>query len=136
MPKLDVIMKPLHCTLSLEQITRKLKLRFGNVRFGQIIKVACWLIINKKCNDRKLEKARKTFEDGRRTFHPVQNANKPHPADLENTAIPQYYRNTARKIIQHRNSSICVLLASSKIVFIGKLSKGPQSAVGYRLASQ
>ena len=32
--KLDVTLKPLHCTLSLEQlITRKQKLRFGNVRF-------------------------------------------------------------------------------------------------------
>ena len=30
--KLDVIMKPLHCTLSLEQITRKEKFRFGNIQ--------------------------------------------------------------------------------------------------------
>ena len=33
--KLDVILKPLHCTLTLEQIARKQKLRFGNVRFRQ-----------------------------------------------------------------------------------------------------
>ena len=66
--KLDVILKPLHCTLSLEQITRKQKLRLGNVRLRQNKQnkehpVACWLIIKKKWNDRKLEKARKTLED-------------------------------------------------------------------------
>ena len=51
--KINVILKPLHCTLSLEQITRKHKLRFGNVRFRQNLQnkehpVACWLIINRK----------------------------------------------------------------------------------------
>ena len=50
--KLDIILKPLHCTLSLEQITGKQKLWFGNVRFRQNKQnkghpVACWLIINK-----------------------------------------------------------------------------------------
>ena len=33
--KLDVARKPLHCTLSLEQITLKQKLIFGNVRLRQ-----------------------------------------------------------------------------------------------------
>ena len=35
MSKLNVILKPLYCTLSLEQITREQKLTFGNVRFRQ-----------------------------------------------------------------------------------------------------
>ena len=71
--KLNVILKPLRCTLSLKQITRKQKLRFGNGRFRQNKQnkedpVSCWLIINKKWNDRKLEKARKTLEDLKENF--------------------------------------------------------------------
>ena len=94
--KLDVILKPLQ--------------RFGNVRFRQNKQnkehlVACWLIINtEKSNDRKLEKARK-----RRIFYPVQNPKKPHPADLKNTAIPQFkikiIEILQKKIIQHRNTA-------------------------------
>ena len=74
--KLDVILKPLHCTLSLEQITRKQKLRFGNVRFRQ----------NK-------EKARKTLEDLKEDFlsRPKRQKNR----------IPQIWR-----IPQYRNSRL------------------------------
>ena len=97
--KLDVILKPLHCTLSLEQITRKLKLTFGNVRFRQNKQnkehpVMCWLIIliiktrNETIgNWKRLEKRLRTW---RRIFYPVHNAKKPHPTDLENTTIPQF----------------------------------------------
>ena len=92
--RLDVILKPLHCILSLEQITRKQKLRLGNVRFRQNKQnrehpVAYWPIINKKWNDRKLEKVRKTLEDLKENFLSRPNCQK--------TASRRFgeYRNTA-----------------------------------------